>query len=86
MSNVTPIKPPGPPQPPRRRARRRGIRFEDAPEDGPSTLRLVQALHGVCTAMEALHIEGPPPTVEALDLATAAAILSEELQRRITTD
>jgi hypothetical protein len=47
-------------------------------------MRLLQALHGVCTALEALHIDSLPESVEALDLATAAAILSEELQRRFT--
>lgn len=90
MSNTIPISGNGsaaPPaeRPPNRRkspTNSRGAptyRLADPPE-GPSTLRLIQALHGVCVAAEA--------TAEldrvdiALDLGTAAAILSDMVLER----
>ena len=52
------------------------------PDDGPENMRLIQALHGVCSAIEQLAETGPDA---ALELGTAAEILSGMLQDRIAT-
>jgi len=84
--NVTPICGGEPPtQPPARRRpgeRRKCPRFHLAePDDAPGNMRLIQALHGVCYAIEQLAEHGPDA---AIGLGTAAEILSEMLQDRIT--
>jgi len=57
------------------------LRFHLAePDDQPGNLRLIQALHGVCSAIERLAETGPDA---ALELGTAAEILSGMLQDRL---
>jgi hypothetical protein len=51
------------------------------PDDAPENLRLIQALHGVCYAIERLSGDGD--TYVPLELGTAAEILSAMLQERI---
>jgi hypothetical protein len=85
--NVTPIRsgaePPSsePTKPRRLRSCPRDRFMLDEPPDGPSTMRVIQALHGVCNAAEQLA-ESRDPGV-ALELGTAAEILSTILQDRI---
>lgn len=90
MSNVIPISGNGgamPPsdQPPKQRKSQTNSRHAPAfrltdPPDGPSTLRLLQALHGVCAAVEATA--ELDRTDIALDLGTAAAVLSDMVLER----
>jgi hypothetical protein len=65
-----------------RRGRRKppGLRLEDPP-GGPSSLRLIQALRGVCEATERFLEDGDLDP--SLELSTAAAVLSLILQERI---
>ena len=51
-------------------------------DDAPSTLRLIQALRGVCSAIEQLANSDDSMSLE---LGTAAAILSQMLQERVVT-
>ena len=83
MSNVTPIRPE--PKRPRQRKRTPVDKFMlDDPPDGPSTLRLIQALRGVCQATERLAPQHRDEDFDlALQLGTAAEILSAMLEDRI---
>ena len=91
MSNVTPIRS-GEPRPPpecrkprTRKSRHEGKFLLDDPPDGPGTLRLIQALCGVCKAIELLAPEHRDDDIDLpLQLGTAAQILSDMLQDRIT--
>lgn len=88
MSNVTPIRsggnppPMGPKKSPGRRPRSRDRFMLDDPPDGPSCMRVIQALHGVCQAAEKLAGAGDADL--NIDLATAAEILSIILKERIS--
>ena len=87
MSNVTPIRPETsrPKKPRARKSRDEGKFMLDDPPDGPGTLRLIQALHGVCRAMELLAPQHRDDNIDLpLELGTAAAILSDMLQNRVT--
>lgn len=76
--NVTPIRASAPKQ----RTPRKYSKFHLAQPDGePDNMRLIQALHGVCYAIENLS-EGSAVDVP-LELGTAAEILSEMLQDRL---
>lgn len=82
--NVTPIRPkagpqPGGPRKPRRPRLPAGITLRDPPE-GPSSLHVFQALHGVCQACESTASD---ERVDALALATAARILADMLEERM---
>jgi len=50
------------------------------PDAQPDNMRLIQALHGVCSAIEQLAETGPDA---ALELGAAAEILSDMLQNRL---
>jgi hypothetical protein len=92
MSSVTPIRsgepPPKPPEPKKSRMRKsrcQGKFMLDDPPDGPGTLRLIQALCGVCKAVELLAPQHRDDDIDLpLQLGTAAQILSDMLQNRIT--
>lgn len=51
------------------------------PDDGPDNMRLIQALRGVCGAIEALAQDD---IGMSLELGTAASILSDMLRDRIS--
>jgi hypothetical protein len=82
MSNITPISPETEAKP--RRARRK--REPTAPNtfDMPNNVRLTQALHGVCKAMEEMAIKDDRDFETSVGLATAAAILSQMVQESLT--
>jgi hypothetical protein len=62
---------------------RRQDRFAlDDPPEGPSCMRLIQALHGVCRA--AKDLAGSGDSDLETDLATAAEILSSMLKDRLS--
>lgn len=52
-----------------------------APDDQPDNMRLIQALHGICHAIEQLATESDIDA--AVELGTAAEILSGMLQDRL---
>ena len=84
--NVTPIRPPGggtpkTPSSERSRKSKRFLKLEER-DDEPGSMRLIQALHGVCYAAERLA-ENSDLTV-ALELGTAAEILSDMLTNRVS--
>jgi hypothetical protein len=54
----------------------------DEPDNQPSTLRVIQALRGVCSAIEQL---AESDNSMSLELGTAADILSEMLQDRVVS-
>jgi hypothetical protein len=56
------------------------ITLSDGRSGEPGTLRVVQALDGVCKALE---ITAEEDQVDRLSLATAAAILAEMLSDRL---
>jgi hypothetical protein len=83
MSTVTPIRPQASGLK-KSRPRRGKFMLED-PREGPGTLRLLQALRGVCQATELLAPEHRDDNFDlALQLGTAAEILSGMLEDRIT--
>jgi hypothetical protein len=91
MSNVTSIhsgEPPKAPEPKKSRARKpryQGKFMLDDPPNGPGALRLIQALCGVCKEVELLAPEHRDDDIDLpLQLGTAAQILSDMLQDRIT--
>ncbi len=80
--NVTPIRPHESTKARPRRARPKpGLVLEDPP-DGPCSMRVIQALHGVCQAAEQAADSRDQDL--QLDLATAAEILSLMLKERIS--
>jgi hypothetical protein len=74
-SNVTPISGPA-----ARPSAPDGYTLLREPPDEPSCMRLIQALHGVCSAAEET---AESAAVDQLELATAAGILTEMLQDRM---
>ena len=52
----------------------------DEPDNEPSTLRVIQALRGVCSAIEQL---AESDNSMSLELGTAADVLSEMIQGRV---
>ena len=87
MSNITPIrsgeslKAPQPKRPRVRHSQPRDRFPLIEPPEGPSGMRLIQALHGVCQAIEET---AESQNVDSLELGTAAEILATLLQDRIT--
>jgi hypothetical protein len=84
MSNVTPIggaAGAGEPAAKARPCRRFHLAEPDA---GPGNIRLIQALHGVCGAMEQLAEDSDRDV--SIGLGTAAEILSAMLKGRVESD
>ncbi len=86
---VTPIRPQSGLKPPQRPpskprgARRRppGVRLADSDEhDGFSTLDVINALHGVC---QALDVAFDNADISPQELATAARVLASIVQSRV---
>ena len=93
MSNVTPISsgnggsPSGTPPKKSRPARKPKagvLLFESGEFEGFSTQDVVNALHGVCEALEHLAVDYPEPEVVA-ELSIAAKILSSMIQHRVAS-
>ena len=87
MSKVTPIRPGVENARNRRRrpSKRGSLTFNGPSEGDPSSLRVWQALLGVCHASEETA-EGPDASDQMLRLGTAASILAEILDQRMTFD
>lgn len=90
MSNITPIRSGQyPPSSDTKKSQARASRHQDRftldnpPGGGPSCMSVIQALHGVCQATEELADSGGSDL--AIDLATAADILSSMLKDRISS-
>ena len=80
MNNVTPINSNDGSRTKASRGRCRRFHLGE-PDEQPDNLRVIQALHGVCYAIEQLAEEHGPEV--AIQLGTAAEILSVMLQERI---